>query len=283
MRHNDLWDVVHRLVYCPIAKVQNWISRNKQCIEHLLLQVYEFSLWKVASTSWFGNFLSMAGVELSQLPHVLDLIPGLNRSPTYQNVHGRFDNIFIQYYLRNGLNRLPTYQNDLGDIFNQAHLRSAGENWEGGSGGRGIRALTRCNTSSFEIWCPADIWYLGLSQGATLHNLRTVFPTSHSISLCQAHLPTSPWYLLIFHNQYFCDRHIYQPDICWYVTFNIQYLCVRHLIFNIYVSGTWYFAYISHSIFRHIYQPPPASDLEQLTTLFMKNQGFMLVNYAGDI
>ena len=21
MRHNDLWDVVHRLVYCPIAKV----------------------------------------------------------------------------------------------------------------------------------------------------------------------------------------------------------------------------------------------------------------------
>ena len=23
MRHNDLWDVVHRLVYCPIAKVQN--------------------------------------------------------------------------------------------------------------------------------------------------------------------------------------------------------------------------------------------------------------------
>ena len=30
---------------------------------------------KVASTSWFGNFLSMAGVELSQLPHVLNLIP----------------------------------------------------------------------------------------------------------------------------------------------------------------------------------------------------------------
>ena len=95
MRHNDLWDVVHRLVYCPIAKVQNWISRNKQCIEHLLLQVYEFSLWKVASTSWFGNFLSMAGVELSQLPHVLDLIPGLNRLPTYQNAHdGRFDQYF---------------------------------------------------------------------------------------------------------------------------------------------------------------------------------------------
>ena len=23
MRHNDLWDVVHRLVYCPIAKARN--------------------------------------------------------------------------------------------------------------------------------------------------------------------------------------------------------------------------------------------------------------------
>ena len=94
----------------------------------------------------------MAGVELSQLPHVLDLIPGLNRLPTYQNVHGRFDNIFIQYYLRNGLNRLPTYQINLRNIFNQDDLRSAGENWEGGSGGRGIRALTRCNTlNSFDI------------------------------------------------------------------------------------------------------------------------------------
>ena len=63
-----------------------------------------------------------------------------------------FTNIFIQYYLRNGLNRLPTHQNDLRDIFKQAHFRSAGENWEGGSGGRGIRALTRCsNLNSFHI------------------------------------------------------------------------------------------------------------------------------------
>ena len=100
-----------------------------------------------------------------------------------------FTNIFIQIYLRNDLNRSPTHQNDLRDIFNQAHLRSAGENWEGGSGGRGIRALTRCsNLNSFQIWYLADIW---LPRTA-----------SYSISLCQAHLPTSPWYLQIFHIQY---------------------------------------------------------------------------------
>ena len=60
-----------------------------------LLQVDECFIKKVASTSWFGNFLSMAGVELSQLPHVLDLIPALNRWPTYQNVDGIFSTKII--------------------------------------------------------------------------------------------------------------------------------------------------------------------------------------------
>ena len=73
----------------------------------------------------------MAGVELSQLPHVLDLIPGLNRSSC------RF--IWI----------LQKNTND---------LRSAGENWEGGAGGRGIRALTRSDIKSLSCWSLTLYW-----------------------------------------------------------------------------------------------------------------------------
>ena len=134
------------------------------------------SIQKVASTSWFGNFLSMAGVELSQLPHVLDLIPGLNRLPTYQNVCGRFN----QYF----------------------HSRLSQECR--GELGRRVRGPR--HKSSHKVW----------------------------LSLTSIHF-----------------KHL------------IVYLCD----------------------IRHIYQPPPASDLEQLTTLFLKNQGFMLVNhlYKGHI
>ena len=73
MKHNDVWDVIHNIVFCPIAKV--------------------------ASTSWFLNFLQMSGVNLENIDTVLNQIPELNRT--------------------------------------------AGENWQGSAGGRGIRAVTR--------------------------------------------------------------------------------------------------------------------------------------------
>ena len=85
---------------------------------------------KVASTSWFGNFLSMAGVELSQLPHVLNLIPGLNRlCGCVQKIAPNSLHVHVKDCDKNA--HMKTY------------FRSAGENWEGGAGGRGIRALTR--------------------------------------------------------------------------------------------------------------------------------------------
>ena len=142
---------------------------------------------KVASTSWFGNFLSMAGVELSQLPRVLNLIPGLNRlcvcvHTLNKRLHQKASMCLAWKIVPN----LKTY------------FRSAGENWEGGAGGRGIRALTR--------------W-------ASLQILLLIFSCQENASK--------------FH------------------------LCLSD---------------------RHIYQPPPALDLEQLTSLFKKNEGFMLVD-----
>ena len=73
MKHNDVWDVIHKVVFCPIAKV--------------------------ASTSWFLNFLQMSGVNLTNIDTVMDQLSDLNRT--------------------------------------------AGENWQGSAGGRGIRAVTR--------------------------------------------------------------------------------------------------------------------------------------------
>jgi len=71
-----LWDVVNHLVYCPIAKV--------------------------ASTTWFSNFLAWSHIKRANVPHVLKQ--------------------FEEAGSRNGKGK---------------------DNWEGESGGRGIRTLAR--------------------------------------------------------------------------------------------------------------------------------------------
>lgn len=76
-----LWDVVNHLVYCPIAKV--------------------------ASTTWFSNFLAWSHIKRANVPHVLKQ--------------------FEEAGSRNGKGK---------------------DNWEGESGGRGIRTLARYQMSS---------------------------------------------------------------------------------------------------------------------------------------
>ena len=81
-----MWFIVWSIVQLQRYRF-NLIHIKFQELNKILKTCSKYLMWKVASTSWFGNFLSMAGVELSQLPHVLDLIPGLNRWLTYQNFH----------------------------------------------------------------------------------------------------------------------------------------------------------------------------------------------------
>ena len=75
-----LWDVVNHLVYCPIAKV--------------------------ASTTWFSNFLAWSHIKRANVPHVLKQ--------------------FEEAGSRHGKGK---------------------DNWEGESGGRGIRTLARYQIS----------------------------------------------------------------------------------------------------------------------------------------
>ena len=74
-----IWDVVNHLVFCPIAKV--------------------------ASTTWFLNFLAWSKIERTSVPFVLNQLKEAGRK-------------------------------DKGEI-----------NWEGESGGRGIRTLARCQNN----------------------------------------------------------------------------------------------------------------------------------------
>ena len=50
-QHKDLWDVIHQIVFCPIAKV--------------------------ASTSWFMNFLKMSGIDQDNIDLVMEGIEGI--------------------------------------------------------------------------------------------------------------------------------------------------------------------------------------------------------------
>ena len=50
-QQKDLWDVIHQIVFCPIAKV--------------------------ASTSWFMNFLKMSGIDQDNIDLVMEGIEGI--------------------------------------------------------------------------------------------------------------------------------------------------------------------------------------------------------------
>ena len=76
VRHKHVWDLVHRVVLCPIAKVE-YSTVKYSAVQYSTLNYRTITVpAQVASTSWFVNFLQMSGVEQESIGLVMEKIGG---------------------------------------------------------------------------------------------------------------------------------------------------------------------------------------------------------------